>query len=119
MKNKTQIRQIILLLARISATLSLIFLMVMIIGHLFGEEDNLKGIQGMELLAFAFFPVGVMSGLLLAWKKELIGGLITVISLFAFHLITNDYSFLGWIDILAAPGFLYLIYGWMIRKPSL
>ena len=93
--------------------------MVMIIGHLFGEDDNLKGIEGMELISFAFFPVGVMTGLLVAWKKELIGGLITVVSLIAFHLITKEYAFLGWIDILALPGFLYVIYGWMIRKSPL
>ena len=119
MKNRTQTRQIILLLARTSATLSLIFLMVMIIGHLFGEEDNLGGIRGMELLQFAFFPVGVMAGLLIAWKKELLGGLITVISLITFHILTGEYAFLTWIDILAAPGFLYVIYGWMIRKSPL
>lgn len=42
---------------------------------------------GAEWLLIAFFPVGVAVGTVLAWHRELLGGMVAAISLVAFHAI--------------------------------
>ena len=40
---------------------------------------------------FLFFPIGVYAGQIVAWKWELIGGFITLLSIIAFHLLGEDF----------------------------
>ena len=117
MTDKNNLAKNILLIARIGSVLSIAFLLFMIGGHLFGAEDNLTGFNtSREILLFICFPVSTLIGLAVAWKKEGLGGLITVLGLVGFHLIGQDFYLIPWIDGLAAPGFLFLIYWFLSNR---
>jgi hypothetical protein len=76
-----------------------------------GEGLNLSRFTATELVLFAFFPVGVCLGMVLAWRWEGLGGGITLASFAAFYLVhrltssgfPRGFAFLA----LAAPGFLF------------
>lgn len=104
----------LLWLARIWSLLSIGFLLFMIIGHLLGGDFGSFN-DNTERLMFLFFPIGVIVGLGLAWWKSWLGGLVTIGSLLAFRLIGNEIDFNFWIDGIAAPGFLFLLY-WALTK---
>jgi len=68
-----------------------------------------------EWVGLAFFPIGVVLGMLVAWRKESWGGSITVISLLAFYGVygyfLNGTFPKGWaFAILSVPGILFLMY---------
>ena len=73
-----------------------------------------------EWIGLAFFPLGVVIGMIIAWWKEGLGAGITLASLFAFY---GVYGFIfgshigGWAFIaFAAPGFLFLLHWVMLRS---
>jgi len=75
----------------------------------FGGREHLRFTMG-EAIAFLLFPVGVVAGFVVAWWRELAGGLITLASLVLFYL----YAFIGsgrfpglYFLLFAAPGFLH------------
>jgi hypothetical protein len=80
-----------------------------------GEELNLARFTARELVLFVFFPIGVCLGMVVAWRREGLGGFITVASLAAFYLADRvispgyprGFAFLAF----ASPGFLFLICG--------
>ena len=80
---------------------------LLLIAFAFGGREHLRMAAG-EAVGFLFFPVGVVVGFAIAWKRELAGGLFTVVSLALF------YCWLGrlWIGpyflLFAAPGFLHI-----------
>lgn len=94
--------------ARLWSLLAIAFVLAFMIG----EELNLARFTPHELVLFAFFPVGVCAGLVLAWRHELAGGTVTVASLAAFYLANRAFSgrFPGGLAFLAvaAPGLLFL-----------
>jgi len=69
-------------------------------------------------MMIAFFAVWL--GLLLGWKWDLFGGLLTICGVAAFYLL--DYVFSGTLPrgpfflILTSPGLLFIYYGWQKRK---
>lgn len=119
MKTKKQFASIVRWIARIWATLSLAFLLFMvgahIIGALSGAEDSNGFNSTSEMLSFLFFPVSTMIGLIVAWKWDGLGGVITIIGIISFHVIRPDLIFNLMIDGLAAPGLLFIIY-WLISR---
>ena len=72
-----------------------------------------------EWLALAFFPIGVMVGLLMAWWKEGLGVSVTLASLLAFYVVYGylfRYHIAGWAFVLfASPAFLFLFH-WLLRR---
>jgi len=98
-------------LARIWSIASIALILLFV----FGEEFNLAKIANKELVGFLFFPVGVIVGFIVAWRREGIGGAITIASLLAFYFV---YGFLmngrlwqgGAFIFFAAPGFLFFAY---------
>jgi len=87
--------------------------LVLIAAFIAGER-SLPGTLS-EWLGFAFFPVGILAGMIVAWWREGPGGSITVGSLVAFysvHFATSGVFPRGpaWVAF-AAPGFLFL-YCW-------
>ena len=66
-----------------------------------------------ESVGLVFFPGGVAAGMLLAWRREGLGGAVTVLSIAAFY----AWSFLRdgrfphgpWFILTAVPGFLFLL----------
>lgn len=84
---------------------------LLLMAFVFGGRENLRFTAGSALL-FCCFPVGVVMGFVVAWWRELAGGLITVGSLALFYLIVFAWN--GWIPatplflLFAAPGFLHV-----------
>ena len=76
-----------------------------------------------ELLEMLFFPVGIIGGMLLSWKFELAGSIITISSFVIFYAL--EFFQDGKIPtgplllFIAAPGFLFLISRMMSRKDRL
>jgi hypothetical protein len=70
-----------------------------------------------------FFPFGIATGMIIAWRKEFIGGSITVGCLLVFyviHLATAGRFPKGWAWLaFAAPGFLFLLSACLSRKQPL
>ena len=94
-------------LARILSIASISFISFMVIAHIVGEEFGTFN-SSSEVIQFLFFPSGVYIGMIIAWKWEGLGGLITTISIITFHILGYSYSLDFWIDGLSTPGLLFL-----------
>ena len=105
----------ILWIARISSALSILFLGFMIFGHLFGDEPQQFN-SSAELVSLLFFPIGLLAGLLIAFKSETLGGAIACLSMLAFFVLRPDTLGSLWMLSLAVPGVLFLIFGLMKHK---
>lgn len=98
--------------ARIWSILSISFLLMMFIG----EGLCPKGVAALstrDLAGMLFFPVGTCIGMIIAWWRELIGGIITVVSFAAFYgalyIMDGRVPRGPWFLIVAAPGILFLL----------
>jgi hypothetical protein len=99
-------------IARIASILSV----AVILMFLFGEEFDVSKITANQWLGFLFFPVGLIAGFIIGWKKEMLGGIISILSLLGFYFIygllvsgriPQGFAFI----IFALPGFLFLACG--------
>jgi hypothetical protein len=103
-------------LARVLSICTLAILLMFAIG----EGLNLSRFTARESLLFAFFPFGLCVGMVVAWRREILGGGITVASLAAFYLADRllSSSFPRGIAFvaLAVPGFLFLLCGLLARS---
>ena len=101
--------------ARVWGSLILAFVLFFLIASLFGEwGEGLRNPR--ELLVFLTFPVSTVVGLAIAWRREGLGGLITVGGMIiAFivrpDLIRNLFFSVG----VVGPGILYLAY-WALTR---
>lgn len=105
------------LTARVWSFGSLLFLFAFIVGHL----NTPRAAPTMsEWLGLAFFPAGIVVGLLIAIRKDLLGGAIAVLSLFGFYawhmLVAGRIPQGPWFLGIAAPGLLHLIAGLLARR---
>ena len=100
-------------IARIGSVVSAGLLMA----FMFGGSERPPNLQ--ESVGLLFFPGGVLLGMAVAWKYELIGSLVAVASLVAFYVMqllvagrlpSGPYYFL-----FSLPGFLFLI-AWCYEK---
>lgn len=88
----------------------------------FGGREHVRFTAG-EAVGFLFFPVGVVAGFAIAWRRELAGGLVTVGSLALFYLwVFVRAGRLGigpYFLLFAVPGFLHIISALMaaLRPP--
>ncbi|HRH43647.1 MAG TPA: hypothetical protein PKY82_18600 [Pyrinomonadaceae bacterium] len=83
-----------------------------------GEGFDISKVGLNELIGLLFFPLGLVVGLLISWKNEGLGAVISVSSLFAFYfvygLLINGRIWQGWAFLVfAVPSFLFLIY-WLL-----
>jgi hypothetical protein len=96
--------------ARISAAVCVVVLLL----FLLGEPFRLSNVTWTQLVALAFFPIGLIAGLILGWSRELTGGLIAVGSVACFYVLLTivDDGWPGWwFLVFATPGFLFIFYG--------
>ena len=100
-------KKVLYLIARISSAISIGIIVFFFIAHLTGDEFT-KVLSMKEGALFLFFPIGVCLGQIIAWRRELIGGVITVISIGAFNLIDGSPYDFSMIDALALPGVLFI-----------
>lgn len=85
-----------------------------------GEGFNFGTVHAAEYVGLVFFPLGVMIGLVLAWREELIGGTVSIVSIAAFYLIyglvLSGRLWQGWAFLpFLVPGILFVIYGLQAR----
>jgi hypothetical protein len=102
-------------IARTASVASITFLIMIFLG----EPFHPSRITFQEWVGLIFFPIGVVTGMIIAWRKEAIGGFVTVASLLGFYLV---YGFLlrnhigGWFFLaFATPGFLFLFH-WLLYR---
>ncbi|MBA7665446.1 hypothetical protein ES703_73516 [subsurface metagenome] len=116
-KNKKHLVNIIRRIARVWSLLSIVFVLVIVIGHIFSPEDVLPTIG--EWVGILFFPFGVILGLTLSWKWEGLGAMITIGSLIGIYitiLIIRGCLPKGPFFVLfATPGFFFLI-SWLLSR---
>ncbi|MHC4622953.1 MAG: DUF7670 domain-containing protein [Planctomycetota bacterium] len=95
-------------IARLWGILNTVLISVFVMGNIFGPG----GVHtGRELLESVIIPTAVITGMILGWVREGLGGTVIVVSLVAFYvLFLTDGRFPGFVFALAAaPGFLFLI----------
>jgi hypothetical protein len=104
---------IVEMLARVGTIASILLLVMLFRNDILHPSD----ISLTEWIGLIFFPVGVVTGMVVAWWKEGAGSGITVASLVGLYLV---YGYLlrnhvgGWVFIVfAAPGFLFLLH-WLL-----
>jgi len=107
--------------ARGASLLCFGFLLLIVAGELFFPQAQLSS-NARDIVGLILFPGIYALGLLLAWRYELLGGSISLLSMLAF------YGWLGWQDgslprgwilpLLALPAIFFVLYGICKRTPS-
>ena len=105
-------------IARIWSLVSIAFLLLIFIGEVLNPSTaQLPTLE--EGIPMVFFPVGVCLGMILAWRREALGGTITVVSIVAFYLwmriLRGDFPRGPYFLLVASPGFLFLA-SWAIAR---
>jgi len=120
--NGSKTLQVVRWIARISSGLAAALILLIFIGEgLTGGFKTLLHMSVRETIMMVAF-IAVWLGLLLGWKLELYGGLLTVCGVATFYLV--DYLFTGTLPrgpyflIFASPSLLFLYCGLQIRKKS-
>jgi len=111
------------LTARWTARLGSIASLLLLSAFIFGPNEADKWPTAQEWAGLAFFPGGVVVGMLLGWWKERLGGAVTVASragFYAWLFLTSGRIWAGpWFFVFAAPGFLFLLADWLsTRSPA-
>ena len=105
---------VIELLARLGSIASITLLLLLFAGEGFHPSQ----VAPRQWVGLAFFPLGVMIGMVIAWWKEGLGAAITLGSLMGLYLVYGyfmRYHLAGWAFIVfASPGFLFLLH-WLFR----
>ena len=101
---------------RLAARSSSIVCLAIILLFFLGEGFAFERVTLEQWIGLGFFPVGVLIGLVLAWREELIGGAITLLSIGGFYLVygwlLNSTFRLGWAFVpFLLPGLLFVAYG--------
>ncbi len=112
--------KIIRITAKIWSAAIFLFMALMIVGHIFGEQSGEALPTLWEAVAMIFFPIGVLVGLVIAWKRELLGGLISINSMIVFYFILfflrgefpRGYAFL----IIIIPAILFALSGFLLKN---
>lgn len=110
--------------ARVWAAAVVAFVGVFLLIHLLGAIGGLtfRG-NTFELIRFLCFPTGLVAGLLLGWRWELWGGLVTIGSIAGYHLVNvvamNDVPFDWLITSFAFPGILYFLSAVLHRSETI
>ena len=101
-------------LARGTSTVSIALLL------LFLNSDGWNRVTAREWIGLVFFPFGVILGMLISWRRELEGSLLSLASLGGFYLVygvaltgrlPGGWAFL----VFTAPAFL-LLASWLVEK---
>jgi hypothetical protein len=91
----------------------------MFIGSGIEEGFNPAQFALRDLVGLLFFPFGVGVGMIVAWRWEGLGGVITIGSLLAFYaalrIMDGRFPRGPWFALVAAPGVLFLVCWWLSR----
>lgn len=93
---------------------------LLVLAFILGGRESMR-LTATEAVGFLCFPVGVIAGFAVAWRRELLGGLLTIGSLALFYLwiFARDGRLpIGpYFLLFAAPGFLHVA-GALIARDS-
>jgi hypothetical protein len=106
--------RLLLLSARITGTLLLLFLLLVLIGGVSGDASdpiNGSGTFGHRLGSALLYPLAVMAGLALAYRRPLVGGLIATLAL-VLTVILDPQLFQATFFVMLVPGLLYMFTAW-------
>ena len=103
-------------LLRVIAWAAGVICLAIIILFVIGEDFVFGYMSSREWIGFMFFPVGVFVGLVLSFREELIGGVITITSVLSFYLVygllLNSSIRQGWALLpFLVPDILFMAYG--------
>ena len=105
--------------ARLWSLASIVFVLLFVFGDLINGHGPTPTL--VEWLGLAFFPGGVIIGLVIAWFRKGLGGSLALASLLAFYvwnlLARGTLPGGPYLLLVAAPGFLFLI-AWMLSRPN-
>lgn len=120
MEEGNHAHQRLALVLRWTARIWSVATIALVLAFIIGERGQGPGPR--DLLFFLFFPIGICAGMVVAWWKERLGGIITVGSLLVFYVL--QYAIAGrlprgpWFLVFAAPGLLFLLSSWAHAAPS-
>lgn len=108
MFNRTNITSIsaIKTIARFWSALSIALILL----FFFGEGIKIFELTLKEIAGLILFPVGLSLGFIIAWKREIFGSLISLISVILFTILMGASWF---VFVLALPAVLFLLYGFI------
>jgi hypothetical protein len=120
--NGSKTLQVVRWIARLSSGVMAALILLIFVGEALADGFGpILHLTVREItMMIAFFAVWL--GLLLGWKWDLFGGLLTICGVAAFYLL--DYLFSGTLPrgpfflIFASPGLLFVYYGWQKRKET-
>jgi len=111
MKETITVKDAIKTIARFWSILSTIMILLFI----FGEGLDLSKLTLNEWFGFLFFPFGLVIGLIISWKKEIVGGIVTIVSITVFAIAME----INWFIIaLGFPAVLFIIHGIITKNKS-
>jgi hypothetical protein len=98
--------------ARASSAIGIAFLLL----FMFGNGLDLTHASWQEKGIILLFPIGLLSGLILGWQEETLGGALAIFSVWTFYVIYRTYlNDSGnpdwWIVLFSIPGFLFMLHG--------
>lgn len=106
-------------LARITGIVFAVLLLLFLFGE--GSFPELLRLDATEKLLLLFIPLLFIIGVIVAWKRELPGGILILISVLGFNII----DFFIWkqfagieFGFLLIPGVLFLLVAWLAKKPK-
>lgn len=112
-------------MARVWSIASVGSVLLMFIGSGLAEGFSPAQLTFRDWVGLFFFPFGVCLGMIVAWRREGLGGGITVGSLLAFYaalrIMDGRFPRGPYFAILAAPGILFLVcwlLSWGMRKEA-
>ncbi len=105
---------------RWAARLASVVCLAIIFFFFVGEGIDFSAVRPVEYIGLVFFPLGVLIGLVLAWREELAGGAVACLSIAAFYIIygalLSGRFWQGWAFLpFLIPGVLFLFYGFQSR----
>ena len=113
MTNRTESAQLVV---RWSARILSIASTLVLLLFLFGEPFNVSRITPKEWAGLALFPFGVIVGFAIAWRKEILGGAITLACVVSVCLLYVRVFSQAWpFAVFAFPGVLFIISGLLTR----
>lgn len=97
--------------ARLASIGTFLFIGMFLVGELTGGDGQAP--RSDEWLGVLFFPVGLLAGLALGWRKEMAGGLMSLLSIAAFYgwnfSRTGSWPSGPWFLILATPAVAFVL----------
>jgi len=100
-------------MARAWSIASVGFILLMFIGSGLAEGFNSAQFTARDWVGLFFFPFGICLGMIVAWRREGLGGGMTVGSLLAFYaalrIMGGRFPRGPWFALVAAPGILFLM----------